>query len=358
MPPTPFRARTPVERNGAEFYILLLLLSFAASVSLTRLFLELTGYPQIGNATLHIAHLLWGGLLLFIAVMLMLIFANRWAYRWGALLAGAGIGLFIDEVGKFITQTNDYFFPPAAPIIYAFFLIVVMLYLQIRRPNRLEPRAELYRVFDAMEEVLERDLDEVERASLEARLHFIIEHPDDPEQAHLANELLDYLHKARVIPRVPGWWEQIAKYLHDLDLRWITQARLRAILAAGLGIMGVWAMRDLAQWIFDIASKSPVHLEQLLQKLIAAGRLSSATGLAWLATETALKAGLGLILVISAVLLINHRIRIGFFGLLLFLTGVDLLEFYFDQFATIPVALVQFTLLLILLHYRRRFITS
>jgi hypothetical protein len=24
-----------------------------------------TGYPQIGNSTLHIAHVLWGGLLLF-----------------------------------------------------------------------------------------------------------------------------------------------------------------------------------------------------------------------------------------------------------------------------------------------------
>ncbi len=79
--------RAPVKRQYAEYYILLSLISFAASVTLTRLFLELTGYPQIGNSELHIAHVLWGGLLLFIASLVPLIFANRWAYSLGAFLS-------------------------------------------------------------------------------------------------------------------------------------------------------------------------------------------------------------------------------------------------------------------------------
>ena len=93
--------RRPVRRPRADNYLLLTLLSFALSVSLTRLFLELTGYPQLGSGTLHIAHMLWGGLLLFIAALLPLIFANRWVYWVEAVLAGVGVGLFIDEVGKF-----------------------------------------------------------------------------------------------------------------------------------------------------------------------------------------------------------------------------------------------------------------
>jgi hypothetical protein len=60
---------------------------------------------------LHIAHALWGGLLLTIAVFLPLAFANRWAIQANALLGGTGIGLLIDEVGRFITQANDYFLP-------------------------------------------------------------------------------------------------------------------------------------------------------------------------------------------------------------------------------------------------------
>jgi hypothetical protein len=40
------RIRKPVKRQSAEHYVLLILLSFAASVTLTRFFLQLTGYPQ------------------------------------------------------------------------------------------------------------------------------------------------------------------------------------------------------------------------------------------------------------------------------------------------------------------------
>src|SRR4051812_11366487 len=157
----------PVRRAGARQHVLLTLLSFAASVVFTRLFLELTGYPQVGGGTLHIAHVLWGGLLLFIASLLPLVLANRWVYRLTALLAGAGVGLFIDEVGKFITQSNDYFFPAAAPIIYAFFLLTVLLYLQVRRQGATGSRARLYEVLDRLSEVLDRDLESTERQQME-----------------------------------------------------------------------------------------------------------------------------------------------------------------------------------------------
>ena len=109
-----------VERHEAESYVLISLVSFAITIIAVRLFLELTGYPQVGNSTLHVAHLLWGGLLLFVSVMMTLIWDNPSFMRVAAALSGVGIGLFIDEVGKFITQNNDYFFPPAAPIIYRF----------------------------------------------------------------------------------------------------------------------------------------------------------------------------------------------------------------------------------------------
>ncbi len=99
----PPRVRRPVKRQGAERYLRFTLLSFAASVALTRLFLGLTGYPQVGGGGLHIAHVLWGGLLLFVAALLPLLLANRWVLTVEAILGGVGVGLFIDEVGKFIT---------------------------------------------------------------------------------------------------------------------------------------------------------------------------------------------------------------------------------------------------------------
>ena len=105
--------RVVVERARNEHYLLLSLVAFAASVIVTRLYLQLTGYPQIGGGNIHIAHLLWGGLLLYTAALLPLIFGSSRALSWSAVLSGVGIGLFIDEVGKFITSNNDYFYPPA-----------------------------------------------------------------------------------------------------------------------------------------------------------------------------------------------------------------------------------------------------
>jgi hypothetical protein len=142
------KVRSTVRRDYAENYILISLVAFAVTVIATRVFLHLTGYPQLGNSVLHIAHALWGGLLLIMAVFLPLAYANRWAIQVSALLGGVGIGLFIDEVGKFITQANDYFYPPALSIIYSFVILNVFVYLTFRRPRKQDPRTAMYHVFD------------------------------------------------------------------------------------------------------------------------------------------------------------------------------------------------------------------
>ena len=350
------RIRRPVERDGAAYYIFLTLISFGITVVVVRLFLQLTGYPQLGGKTLHIAHLLWGGLLLFLASTGMLIFANRWIYRTGAVLSGVGVGLFIDEIGKFITRTNDYFYPPAAPIIYAFFLIIVLLYLRLRRHQQVDPRSELYRAFDALEEVLEHDLDEVEQKHLETRLQFVIDHADYPEQKDLAEELLSFIrteHIALVTPK-PGWRERTTQKLRAWEERWITKFRLKAVLVGGLGTLGVWSMRELIKLL--LAVFSPRGLQFFPQQLI--GQHSS-RALVWMQTTIYLQAGCGLVLLIGAILLIlNHDkrgVRMSFIALLLLLTIVNLLQFYFDQFSTIGPVLTQLALILLLIHYVQRF---
>lgn len=359
MQPILTRVRKPVEREGAEFYLLLLLLSFAASVSITRLFLELSGYPQLGNQTLHIAHVLWGGLLLFISALLMLIYANRWVYRLGAILAGVGVGLFMDEVGKFITQTNDYFYPPAASIIYAFFLLVVIFYMEVRRSNRRDARSELYRALDTFEEVLDRDLDDVERAELEDRLHYVVKNAEHYEFSNLAEELLQFIQSKHlpIAQRNQNWFTHLLEKLRDVDQRWLTRGRLRAVLLGGLGVLGIWALRDLTQLLLD--TESYEYLIQVLIDQITHGRVTGTTSLAWLTAAIALKAALGLALLAGIGIFLANReeqgLRLIFFVLLLFLAVVDLLEFYFEQFSTIVPATLQFLLLLLVIHYRRRF---
>ena len=127
------KRRSPVLREHANEYLLISLVAFAVTVIFIRAFLHFAGYPQIGGDILHISHALWGGLLLFIAVLLPMTLNNLWAIKTSALLSGIGVGLFIDEVGKFITQTNDYFFAPALSLIYGFFIPNVLVYLYFRR---------------------------------------------------------------------------------------------------------------------------------------------------------------------------------------------------------------------------------
>jgi hypothetical protein len=92
-----------------------------------RLFLELKNYTQIGDDYWHIAHMLWGGLLMVLALLALLIFLDRIMIYLSALAGGIGFGLFIDEVGKFITQDNDYFVQIAVVIMYITFILLILV---------------------------------------------------------------------------------------------------------------------------------------------------------------------------------------------------------------------------------------
>jgi hypothetical protein len=359
MNPLISRVRRPVRRGSAERYLILTMLSFAASVSLTRLFLELTGYPQLGDAELHIAHVLWGGLLLFVAALLPLIYANRWVYDATAILAGIGVGLFIDEVGKFITEANDYFYPAAAPIIYAAFLITVLVFIRVRKPISVDSRAELYRALEVMGEVLDHDLEPNELADLRARLERIASNEERPAFAQLANQLLEFLdsdelqvapERMTLVERIGTWWVMI-------EQRWMSNVRHKAALIGGLVAVGAISVISAGLVIFG----GPEILVAELTELVLVGAVGSSTGAALFSLQVALELVVGLLILSGGVLMLIGRDRRGtalaFLGLLLSLVVVNLLTFYFEQFSTIIAATVQFVLLVGVIRYRQRFLT-
>jgi hypothetical protein len=92
-----------------------------------RWFLALTGYPRIGSNGIHIAHMLWGGLLMLLALMLLLAFLDRSVEHLAAVIAGLGFGTFIDEIGKFVTADNNYFYRPAIALIYGLFVVAFLV---------------------------------------------------------------------------------------------------------------------------------------------------------------------------------------------------------------------------------------
>jgi hypothetical protein len=129
------RFRWPLRSFDLHQHLTTLLVCAVATVLFTRGLLAATGYPQVGGSSLHIAHVLWGGLLLLAALTSALAFLGRHVRPLASVVGGVGFGLFIDEVGKFVTKDVNYFYRPAIAIIYVTFVCLfgVIRWLARRR---------------------------------------------------------------------------------------------------------------------------------------------------------------------------------------------------------------------------------
>jgi hypothetical protein len=172
----------------------LFLLAAVTTILVTRFTLRLAGYPELGRAGLHVAHVLWGGLLMAAAVVLLVSFLDRATRRLATLLAGVGFGLFIDEVGKFVTHDSDYFFRPAVSLIYISF---ILLYLGARS---LRDRGALQQEYllNALQEVHEAAVDDLDSDERDRALAYLA-HGD--ARNPMVSTLRSLLLRSEVIPR-------------------------------------------------------------------------------------------------------------------------------------------------------------
>ncbi|MBK8048835.1 MAG: hypothetical protein IPK16_17975 [Anaerolineales bacterium] len=273
----------------------------------------------MGDSTYHVAHVLWGGLLLFVAVALPLSLVNRYALWASSILGGIGAGLFIDEVGKFITQSNDYFFPLAFPIIYGFVLICVWTYWRIRRTQPRDTRTLLYHALEDMKQVLDNDLDPFEHRELLTELKLVVATATDPNDLRLAESLLAFVQSRDLRMAIkPNKIEEFLERMRGVFARRPSKLVLKIILVLGFGLMCVNAVVKLIGLVSLVTRQGPFY-EAFADFAVVSGKSRYVvTNQTLLMTTQFLVVVVGILALIAVLLLLVGKdtwgVRIGTLG--------------------------------------------
>jgi hypothetical protein len=340
-------------RDGAERYLFLAIAGFALSVAGTRWFLDLTGYPKVGGGGLHIAHVLWGGLLLVVAATLPLVFVGRRMLVVSAIAGGVGVGLFIDEIGKFLTETNDYFFAPAAPMIYGALLLLVAAWVAVRRgrAGRGSDHDALQASVEAVRAGIDGDLTAHERDRVAALLERVAAE-GDPADAALARRQAELLASPEVEARLvaPGWVESgRARALVD---RFLPRRLERALII--LGLIGAVLLAILSALVLAVVlgASVPLSLPE------AEGPVQFPTEPVWTILTFVVALGVGAASGVAVALILARReglgLSIAIGATLVNLVAGGLLTFYVAQFGAMADTIGHLLLLALLLDYRSR----
>jgi hypothetical protein len=151
--------------------------------------------------------MLYGGLLMAVALLLCLSFLGNRTRLWAALLGGIGFGFFIDEIGKFITRDNDYFFQPSIALIYITFVLIYLAFRDVQSGRGISREEYLVNAVHDLEEAVINDLQPEERTRALRYLGAIA------EKDELTSGLAAIIERARVQPRTHGLLDRIRRYV-------------------------------------------------------------------------------------------------------------------------------------------------
>lgn len=263
-------ARHPHAGSGVEAVVVLA----AATILLTRLSLHMLGYPRVGGGSLHIAHMLWGGLALTVAAMTALSILGDRVRPIIIVLAGIGLGLGLDEIGKFVTTTNDYFYKPAVAIMYVLLLAVVVVSRLVRDLVPRRAHEDLTAAAFIAADGLVRGLDDHRRA----RARTYLGRAGAAEHAQVA--AIDALLTSCAAVPTPRWREQWSAVANARALRLVDHGIWIRVSAAALvtysafgvsaaGILGAGSTDDVTAFAQTIdAAGSALTLALALPALL------------------------------------------------------------------------------------------
>jgi hypothetical protein len=339
------------KRTGAEDYLLVTVVAFALTVVLTRWYLEFSGYPKVGAGGLHVAHVLWGGLLLIVGALLPMLFVGRRVMQLSAITTGVGVGLFIDEVGKFITESNDYFFAPAAPLIYGGALLLMLLWVMLRQRSGGTPHDAVQAAIQALSDSADGRLTADDREVATERLRAVRSDLPPTEEA-LAGRIADLLESAEVDATLAsaGW---VSRGSGRALLERLLPMRLeRVLILLGLAVAAfVAVLTTVFVLTFDLDALATIFPE-------STGPVEKPTDPIWWLLLGGTAILVGIVGAIAVVAMLRGDARrgadIGIVAMLINLVATGLLTFYVAQFEAVASMIVRVILLALIFDYRGR----
>ncbi len=346
-----------IKRENASDLILLLMISALVSLLVTRFFLNLFGWPTISFGVWHIAHVNWGGALMIIGIILMLALHGERVRRTAAIISGVGWGLFIDEVGKYITKNNNYWFQPAIIFIYISFIILYLVYRYFEKNKPQDPKTLLYSVISKLEDIAEGDLDVREKKELIRKLNKIIKTEGDENKREFAVGLKSFVvkQKAKEVDRSGFIQQIIAKTGYYSYNKFF---KTKVVMYALTVYAGAWAVNKIQETIRIITNPQRM---QLIQKFYDDYSFTNKADTHMIVLKIISDSLVALLFIIG---IFNISIKKKFKGLKFFQLGLivsiflsSVFNFYFEQFSEVFVLATSITLVWVISKMRKEFLS-
>lgn len=283
------------------------LIASIVTIFVIRFFLKITDYPQLSGSGLHIAHLLWGGFFMLTSLLLLLSFLGRGILGLASILGGIGFGAFIDELGKFVTSDNNYFFQPTIAIVYVIFIFIYIISKALTKDKKITPKEYLVNTLEMVAEAVMNDLDSEEKKR--ALLYLQKSDQKDP----LVKSLREFFSQVQSIPAPqPSLLNRLKHFLSDLYARVLRNK----VLTGGLIAI--------------------VAIESVLTILSSLSYLLTRTTLSFSETGEILSSGAALIVALIGAIMMSKSRKQGFrifkIAILILLLVTQFFTFYEEQF--------------------------
>ena len=202
-------------------------------------------------------------------ILFMAMEGRLWDFL-ATLAAGIGFGLFLDELGKFITSDNDYFFKPAVAIMYVLFVVLFFLFRWLGRVDKMSPETALVNSFDFAKEAVMRSMNEGER---DEALYVLGRADQSDSMVQALTAVLSGVHPPSTSDNaVARFWQRVyAWYQRFIAKRWFRRFVIGwFILTSVLSLLGIFAL-DSTPGQFNLMDMGGVLSNMLTGALVVVG---------------------------------------------------------------------------------------